>query len=176
MLMERGRHLPRAASISLLVIAGVFRLDVACTAEPDSLRPEIRREAEKIRKVLEENFRACTEENIKALMATQSPTSPGLAKFYREALQMFAETDVYLRLDRFELIAYRPPLAVARVVQVTLPRDEKDREAGSELQQQYRGSTALLPEWERAVYTQQFKKEGGKWRLYGILERPRKAD
>jgi hypothetical protein len=146
---------------------------VAEQPEPQKLPPALSREAEKMRKVLEENFRACNEEDIKALMATQSPTMPGLAEFHRESLKMFAETDVYLSLDSFELIGYRPPFAVARVVQVTLPRDEKDREAGSVLQQEYRGSTALLPEWERAVYTQQFKKEAGKWRLCGILETPR---
>ncbi len=161
-----------AAALACAVpIAGL----VGYSAELDGLRPEIRREAEKMRKVLEENFRACNEENIKALMATQSPTMPGLAEFHRESLKMFAETDVYLSLNSFELIRYRPPFAVARVVQVTLPRDEKDREAGSVLQQEYRGNTALLPEWERAVYTQQFKKEGGKWRLHGILETPANA-
>jgi hypothetical protein len=141
-------------------------------AKAPKLPAAVQSEVEKIQKVLEENFRACNEENIRALMATISPTMPGLAEFHNESLKMFADTDVYLSLDSFELIGYRPPFAVARVVQVTLPRDEKDREAGSELQQRYRGNTALLPEWERAVYTQQFKKEGGKWRLYGIIEVP----
>ncbi len=162
------RDLPTA----VLACAVFISSPTGYSAEPGSLRPEVRREAEKIRRVLEENFRACNEENIRALMATISPTMPGLAEFHNESLKMFGDTDVYLSLDSFELIGYRPPVAVARVVQVTLPRDEKDREAGSELQQRYRGNTALLPEWERAVYTQQFKKEGGKWRLYGILETP----
>ena len=94
-----------AAALACAVpIAGL----VGYSAELDGLRPEIRREAEKMRKVLEENFRACNEENIKALMATQSPTMPGLAEFHRESLKMFAETDVYLSLNSFELIRYRP--------------------------------------------------------------------
>ena len=62
------------------------------------------------------------------------------------------------------------------MVLVTLPADEKDRDAVSGRQRAYRGGTALLPEWERCVYNQTFKKEGGKWRLYGILERPAQAN
>jgi len=172
MATTRVRRALIAATAVVLATCDAASPPRAAERRDQSLPPAVQREADKMRAVLEDNFRACTEENIEALVSTNSPDLPGLAEFREESLKMFAETDVYLRLERFELVAYRPPFAVARVVQVTLPRDERAREAGSEFQQVYRGSTALLPEWERAVYTQQFKRTGGKWRLYGILARP----
>jgi hypothetical protein len=125
-----------------------------------------------MRAILEENFRACTDENIDALMATISPAMPGLVEFRMEALGTFEDTDVYVRLDDFELIAYQPPFAVARVVQTTLPKDKKDRDVGSFEQQAYRSDTALLPQWEQVVYTMGFQKVRGKWLTTGIIERP----
>jgi len=58
------------------------------------------------------------------------------------------------------------------VVLVTLPADEKDRDAVSGRQRAYRGGTALLPEWERCVYNQTFHKENGKLKLYLIMNAP----
>ena len=156
---------------SVLILGVLAGVGITFGAEP-RLPPLLRRDVEQIRSVLEENFRATTEENLPALMETISLSLPGRGQFQAESEKMFAETDVYLRVEGFEMIGYRPPYAVARVVQLTLPSDEEARGAGTAAQQVYRGSTALLPEWERAVYTQQFKKEGGKWRLHGILEQP----
>jgi hypothetical protein len=42
-------------------------------------------------------------------------------------------------------------------------------------QQAYRGNSALLPEWERCVYTQTFHKSNGKWRLFLITDGPMKS-
>jgi hypothetical protein len=165
-------QLYRLAIVAFVLLTAALPIAGSQAADPraTSLPPAVQREAEKMRTILEGNFRACTEETIDALMAATSPDLPGLAEFREESLKMFAETDVYLRIEHFELVTYRPPFAVARVVQITLPKDEKAREAGSEPQQAYRGSTALLSEWERAVYTQMFKRSGSKWRTHGILE------
>ena len=141
------------------------------TARP--LGKVIQKEADKIRLVLQANFQACNEENLPALMDTLSHTMPGQQQF--EARQMFEDADVYLRLEDFKLIQFSPPFAAARVVQVTLPADEKDREAISGPQQAYRGNSALLPEWERSVYTQTFHKSNGKWKVHLITDRPREA-
>jgi hypothetical protein len=133
----------------------------------------IQKEAEKIREVLQANFQATNEENLPALMDTIGRTMAGRQQFEIEAKKMFEDTDVYLRLEDFQLIQFSPPFAAVRVVQVTLPRDEKDREAQSGPRQAYRGNSALLPEWERCVYTQTFHKSNGKWKLYLITDRPR---
>lgn len=126
-----------------------------------------------MRETLEENFRACSAEDIDALMATLSPALPGLQEFRTEALKTFEDTDIYYRLDDFELIGYQPPFAVARIVQTTLPRNEADREAGSGFEQAYRSNSALLPPWEQVVYTMAFHKIRGKWLTSEIIERPR---
>jgi hypothetical protein len=161
----------RSTVMALLVVLGCSLN--ARADEPRKLPPAIQKEADKIRVVLQANFQACNEENLPALMDTLSHTMPGRQQFEAEAAQMFEDADVYLRLEDFQLIQFSPPFAAVRVVQVTLPADEKDREAMSGRQRAYRGGTALLPEWERCVYTQTFHKSNGKWKLYLITEAPR---
>ena len=160
----------RSAALALFVALGGFLS--AQADEPRKLPPAIQKEADKIRVVLQANFQACNEENLPALMDTLSRTMPGRQQFEAEAAQMFEDADVYLRLEDFQLTRFCPPFAAARVVQVTLPADEKDREAMSGRQRAYRGGTALLPEWERCVYTQTFHKSNGKWTLYLITDGP----
>jgi hypothetical protein len=135
----------------------------------------ITREAEQIRAVLEANFQACNQEDVDALMATCSREPAGTDEFASEARTLFKETDVYLRLADFELLELRPPFASARVIQITLPADEKDRTSGDAKQVFYRGNSALLPQWETCEYTQSFKKENGKWKLYAITTKPKPA-
>lgn len=163
----------RSTVMALLIVLGGFLN--AQADEPRTLPPAIQKEADKIRVVLQANFQACNEENLPALMETLSHTMPGQQQFEAEARQMFEDANVYLRLEDFKLIQFSPPFAAARVVQVTLPADEKDREAVSGPQQAYRGNSALLPEWERSVYTQTFHKSNGKWKVHLITDRPREA-
>lgn len=127
-------------------------------------------ETEKIRSVLEENFQATTAEDLDRLMATISSQAPDRAQFARESQDVFNRTDVYVRLDEFELVGFRPPFAAARVVQTTLPKDEKDREKGNVY---YATNSALLPGAETVEYTQVFLKERGKWKVHKITSRPR---
>ncbi|NDD53229.1 hypothetical protein EBZ39_05045 [bacterium] len=131
-------------------------------------------DAEKIRAVLEDNFQACNKEDLELLMDTQARglCKADLDQFRQEAKDMFADTDVYLRLEEFELVKKQLPFAAARVVQVTLPADENVRNNPNERQRFYRNHTMLLPEYERVEYIQTFKKEGGKWRLWQIVTKP----
>jgi hypothetical protein len=126
--------------------------------------------------VLEANFQACNHENVEALLATMSKSMPGVPEFAKEARDTFDQTDAYFRLADFELVEFRPPYAVARVIQITLPRDEQDRTTGTPQQIFYRGRSGLLPPWECVEYLQRFKKEGGKWKVDLIMTKPRPAE
>ena len=127
--------------------------------------------AEKCRVVLEENFRACSEEDVEALTATIDRRGPGAERFLREAAAAFKDIDAYFRLDGFEVIGQRGDMLAARVVQTTLAKPE-DHENGTAQQLDYRRHvSALLPEYETVSYTQTFRREGGKWRLWEINSR-----
>ncbi|MGB8853221.1 MAG: hypothetical protein WCC69_06620 [Pirellulales bacterium] len=160
----------------LLVLGFVSSLD-ASTCWPDS--PEThspQRQAEQhIRAALQANFQACNEENLEALMGTLSVAMDGREEFANEARTLFRDTDVYLRVADFELLEFRPPFASARVIQITLPANEKDRVSGDARQVFFRGNSALLPKWECVEYTQQFRKENGHWRLHLITTEPKPA-
>jgi sensor domain CHASE-containing protein len=163
---------PQLRRIVTIVVLAVVGHASAQAAAPKKLPRAVQKEAERIREVLQANFQATNEENLPALMETIGHTMSGRQHFEAEAKKMFEDTDVYLRLEDFQLIEYRPLFAAVRVVQVTLPADEKDREAMSGRRRAYRGGTALLPEWERCVYTQTFHRENGKWKLHLITDRP----
>lgn len=156
-----------------LVMLGTLSGSVALAAPPAT--KAIEKEAEQIRAVLQANFQACNEENLDALMATCSREPEGTEEFADQARTLFRETDVYLRLADFELLELKPPYASARVIQITLPADEKDRTSGDARQVFFRGNSALLPQWETCEYTQTFKKEQGKWKLYAITTKPKPA-
>lgn len=132
-----------------------------------------KKETEAIREALEANFQACNNEDVKALTATMSKTLPGVPEFAKEAKDTFDQTDAYFRLADFELLELRPPYATARVVQITLPKDEKDRTTGTNRQIFYREHSGLLPPWECVGYLQRFKKEGGKWKVDLITTKPK---
>jgi hypothetical protein len=81
-----------------------------------------------MRAVLEENFRACNEENLNKLPGTTSHftgTWEQMAEFAAEAEQMFEDTDVYMRLVDFELTDFGPPVAYATVIQLKPPLTKK---------------------------------------------------
>ena len=158
----------------VVFVSAAFVCVSPCFAAPPSNKA-IDKEAEQIRAVLEANFQACNQENVDALMATCSREPEGTDEFADEARTLFKEADVYLRLADFELLELKPPFASARVIQITLPADEKDRTSGDARQVFYRGNSALLPQWETCEYTQTFKKEQGKWKLYMITTKPKPA-
>jgi len=142
-------------------------------APPGQLPRAAQKEAEQIREVLEANFQACNQEDVRALVGTMSKTMPGVPEFAREATDTFEQTDAYFRLADFELLELRPPYATARVIQITLPKDEKDRTTGTNRQIYYREHSGLLPPWECVEYLQRFKKEGGKWKVDLITTKPK---
>lgn len=148
----------------LLVVVGLLW---SCSAFGD--------DSTAIRNVLQRNFDACTHEDIKALMDTQARSLPrqDMVEFRAAAEKMFADTDVYLGLEDFELTQVKPPFAAARVVQVTLPKNEADRQNPDKCERLYRNHTMLLPAYERVEYIQTFKREGGKWRLWEIVTEPK---
>jgi hypothetical protein len=145
-------------------------------APPAKATRTVEKQAGQIREVLEVNFQACNHENVEALLATMSKSMPGVPEFAKEARDTFDQTDAYFRLADFELVEFRPPYAVARVIQITLPRDEQDRTTGTPQQIFYRGRSGLLPPWECVEYLQRFKKEGGKWKVDLIMTKPRPAE
>lgn len=152
-------------NLMLLLVAFAAGLFVtACFGAPPA------RETQAIRSVLEENFQATTNEDLSRLMATISSKAPDREQFARESQDVFDRTDVYVRLEEFELVGWQPPFAAARVVQTTLPKDDKDRAEGNVY---YATNSALLPEAETVEYTQVFLKERGKWKVHKITSRPR---
>lgn len=135
----------------------------------------VQKEADKCREVLQANFQACNEENLPVLMSTLDRQLPKRDEFEQEARAVFADVDMYMRVKEFELLEVRGPWAAARVVQLTLPANEKDREAGTAQQVFYRQNSMLLPEYDLVEYTQMFHKSGGKWRLWLVTTQPRPA-
>lgn len=131
-------------------------------------------DAAQMRACLEDNFQACNNEDIEQLMDTQARSLPRneMAQFRKEAEQLFADTDVYLRLEEFQVVKKQLPFAAVRVVQVTLPADESIRDNPDACQRFYRNITMLMPEHERVEYIQTFKRENGKWRLWEIVTKP----
>ena len=170
---------PRLASTLLLVGSVVSVLPALArpmpTGQPGGLSRAAQRDAPAIREVLEANFQACNHENVDAVVATLSKTMPRVPEFAKEAKDTFEHTDAYFRLADFELLEYRPPYALARVVQITVPRDEKDRTTGTDQQIFYRGRSGLLPQWECVEYLQGFRREGGKWKVHLINSEPKAA-
>lgn len=166
-------------------VAALLPLMSACASALalDPASPVAQRQAKKMRAVLEENFQACNEENLKKLLGTTSRftgTPEQMAEFAAEAKQMFEDTDVYMRLVDFELTDFSPPIAYATVIQLTLPADKKgsdedlaNRKLGTT---HFRSNSALLPEYELCSYRQRFNFEGGKWKVHKVVSRPVKAE
>ena len=123
---------------------------------------------------VEANFQACTEENIAALLATISKNAGSREEgieFVREAKELFAETDLYVKLTGFRLDDVQGRFAYATVNQLTLPAAEKGRKARPE-KVAYRHNSGMLPEWEEVQYTQKFVYENGRWLGLRIVSQP----
>jgi len=163
-------HLRFLSALLLVALSGQSR---AYAAPPSAKAAE--KEATAIRAALEDNFQACNHEDLPALVATLSKSMPGIQEFAKEARDTFDQTDAYFRLADFELLELRPPFAVARVIQITLPKDEKDRTTGTAEQIYFRARSGLLPPWVCVEYQQAFRKEGGKWKVHLITTKPQPA-
>jgi len=129
-------------------------------------------ESENIRAALDENFAAYNAEDVPRMMKTLSPTLPDRHEFERQSSKLFADTDAYISVKDFEVLDIRPPFATARVVQATMPAQDTPEPTAEEAY--YRENSKLLPSEEEVEYVQAFKKEGGKWRLWLVMTRPRK--
>ena len=148
----------------------------ATAAPPKALPRAVQKEADAMRAVLEANFQACNHEDVEGLLDTMATSMQGRPEFAKEAKDTFEQTDAYFRLADFQLVEYRPPFATARVIQITLPKDEKDKTTGEPKQIYYQERSALLPKWECCEYVQTFRKEDGKWRLYLITTEPKPVE
>lgn len=119
-----------------------------------------------IRAVMEENFRAHTAEDLKALMATMTSNCPDRENFMRECKQMFEDTDVYIRLvDCRWITSWRDSKglwAAVEIKQWTMPKDE-DLDYT-----EYRHRSGLLPKWELCEYQLFARVENGRWKAHVI--------
>jgi len=125
-----------------------------------------------IRAALAENFEAYNREDVKAMMATLSPTLPRRDEFESQADKLFKDTDSYISVRGFELLEVKGQYAVARVVQGTATGEGIPEPTPDEAF--YRENSKLLPDEAETEYVQAFKKERGKWRLWLIMSEPRK--
>jgi hypothetical protein len=142
---------------------------------------KVQRVEEECRAVLEQNFGATTNEDWEALKDTLSKdvgSAEQVAEFQEEAEKMFEDTDVYLRLVDFKIISLRGSMAEAMVIQMTLPKDEADREPvrHARLGVNFKHHSALLPEFEVVKYRQRFRYENGKWKVHIIVGKPIPTD
>lgn len=119
-----------------------------------------------IRELMEQNFQACTAEDLKALMKTMTSDCPDRENFMRECKQMFDDTDVYIRLvDCKWLSSWRDSRglwAVVDIKQWTVPKDENVDYT------EYRHRSGLLPEYELCEYQLHCRVENGQWKAHRI--------
>ena len=104
------------------VLVFLSAANIAFAQKPATVKAECR-------KVLEQNFEACNEKDLKGLVATCSRYTGTRAQgleFMREAQKMFDETSVIMRVEKMELLSFDPPEAVFLVRQSTLPNNESD--------------------------------------------------
>jgi hypothetical protein len=160
---------------ALLFVVVVFSAVTGYAADRfDAYRRKV---ADGCRACLEDNFHAITAENIEDLIASTSPYTAApedMAKFREEAEQMFKDTDVYMRVEGFELYWIEPAtgFAYATVNQLTLPKDEADHKPDDAGKLYFRNRSALLPEYQLVQYKQKFQLVNGKWKLHLVLSEP----
>jgi hypothetical protein len=124
---------------------------------------------DEIREVLAENFRACNEEDIDALMDTCSMDMPDRPGFRRESAILFGEKDVHYSLVDFRVTKLRGDYAEAWIVQKTY---SEDRTSDSDARRAFRNGTTLLPQEETVGYFASFKRERGRWKCLATISEP----
>jgi hypothetical protein len=119
-----------------------------------------------IREVMEQNFRAHTAEDLKALMDTMTSNCPDRENFMKECQKMFDDTDVYIRLvDCKWITSWRDTKglwAAVDIKQWTVPKDEDVDYT------EYRQRSGLLPKWELCEYQLYARVENGRWKAHAI--------
>jgi len=129
--------------------------------------------------VLDQNMQSMVTEDVDALMSTISPevgTPAQLAQFRREAEEVFAATDIYMRCVGFKLYAVNKMYADAWVIQQTTPKNEEDHHPVVQGELNFRHNSALLPEHQLVAYRQRFHRQNGKWKLHLVLSEPQPVD
>jgi len=141
-------------------------------------------EIAQLRGVVEENFRAQTEEDTNGVLATISKHVPAdmRAELANELKECFDETDLQLKLVSFEIHNFTrpragrkgpPPFAEATVVQLTTKRAYSYSDLGeypAELSTYYRHNSAMLPQTELVKYMLKLAHDDrGGWKAYKII-------
>jgi hypothetical protein len=115
---------------------------------------------------MEQNFRAHTAEDLKALMATMTSNCPDRENFMKECQKTFDDTDVYIRLvDVKWITSWRDSKglwAAVDIKQWTVPKDEDVDYT------EYRQRSGLLPKWELCEYQLHCRVEKGQWKAHAI--------
>lgn len=119
--------------------------------------------------VLSENFRACNEEDVDALMDTCSVDMPDREGFRRESDILFGEKDIHYSLQDFKVTLKDGDYAEAWVVQRTIA---DDRTSDSERREFFRNGTTLLPRGECVEYKVAFKRDGRSWKCLATISEP----
>lgn len=119
--------------------------------------------------VLSENFRACNEEDVEALMDTCSVDMPNREEFRRESTILFEEKDIHYSLVDFKVTEIDGDYAEAWVVQKT---HADDRTSDSRRRREFRNGTTLLPREECVEYMVAFKRDGDRWKCLATISEP----
>lgn len=129
------------------------------------------RQVEELRTAMVQNFEACNNENVDALLESCSDKMPSQDEFRDESEKTFAEKDIYYRLVDITNCDVRGEWAQARIVQETITQN--DRGSDDEQDEYYREHSGLLTANEVVEYTQTFHKDADGWKLYMITSKPR---
>lgn len=119
--------------------------------------------------VLSENFRACNEEDVEALMDTCSVDMPNREEFRKESTILFKEKDIHYSLVDFKVTEVDGGYAEAWVVQKTYA---DDRTSDTERREAIRNGTTLLPREECVEYMVAFKRDGSRWKCLATISEP----
>lgn len=162
--MAQQLRLMSSVALGLLWLSG--------QALGEELNARGRKEMQKIREVVEENFAASNREDVKGVVNTHTPYSPNMAAFREELKKFFDETDCYTRLVTIRLVRAgdNGQSVIVTVVQETIV-SEKDAEEGSD----FRTNSAMLPPWPVCAYEMEFHKVRGKWLIFKNISEPREV-
>lgn len=135
-----------------------------------------------LRSVVEDNFRAQTEEDLPGVLATLSRQVPADVReeFARELKSCFEDTDLQLKLVSLEIFSYQHPArkgpaatAVIEVVQLTTQKTYSYADLGeypADLSSEYRHNSAILPKTELVKYSLKLIHDGrAGWKAYKII-------
>lgn len=128
------------------------------------------KDEQEMRAILAENFQACNDEDIEALMATCSIDMPDRKGFRKESEILFREKEIHYSLEDFKVTSIDGNIAEAWVVQSTY---SDDRSSDTQERKFFRNGTTLLPQEECVEYMVAFKREGGRWKCLATISEPR---